>query len=209
MRSRKQVQIKGKPKFAVLVDGETEFWYLQMLKRNEKLIKVDIKPEIPQKKKLIDQYSKVIELSKHYDMVFWIIDLDTVLNESRQAKKGVEKPIDVLINYKKTIEDKHKTIILIINQPCLEFWFLTHFVSTSKTFKDCEEAGKQLVKYIPDYTKTEKFLVKQDDDIYKKLRAKLGVAIAESRKMPAFDKSTPYNGLTEMHKFFDELAILP
>lgn len=110
MRSRKQVQLKGKPKFAVLVDGETEFWYLQMLKRNEKLIKVDIKPEIPQKKKLIDQYSKVIELSKDYDMVFWIIDLDTVLNESRQAKKGIEKPIDVLIKYKKTIEVKHKTL---------------------------------------------------------------------------------------------------
>ncbi len=59
-------ELKGKSKFAIVVDGETEFWYLQMLKRNERLIKVDIKPEIPQKKKLADQYSKVIDLSKSY-----------------------------------------------------------------------------------------------------------------------------------------------
>ena len=208
MRIRNQIQLRGKPKFAVIVDGETEFWYLQMLKRNERFIKVDIKPEIPQKKKLIDQYLKVIELSNDYDIVFWIIDLDTVLSESRQAKKGVEKPIDVLLKFKKTIEDTHKNIILIINQPCLEFWFLIHFVATAKAFIDCDEAGKQLTKYLPDYAKTEKFFVKQDDDIYKKLRAQLGDAIAKSSKMPAFDKSTPYNGLTEMHKFFDKLGIV-
>jgi len=59
MRVRKQIQLKGKPKYVVIVDGETEFWYMQMLKRNEKLIKVDIKPEIPQKKKLADLYLAV------------------------------------------------------------------------------------------------------------------------------------------------------
>lgn len=208
MRDRKQLQLKGKPKYAVLVDGETEFWYLQMLKRNERLIKVDIKPEIPQKKKLADQFSKAIELSKDYDMVFWIIDLDTVLNESQQAKKGVENPIEVLLKYKQTIADKHKNIILIINQPCLEFWFLIHFVSTSKAFTNCDEARKQLVKHLPDYDKTEKYFVKQDDDIYKKLRSKLGEAISKSSKMPTFNKSAPYNGLTEMHKFFDKLGIV-
>jgi hypothetical protein len=208
MRIKKQIQPKGKPKIAVIVDGETEFWYLQMLKRNEKLIKVDIKPEIPQRKKLSDQFLKVIELSNDYDMVHWIIDLDTVLSESLQAKKEVESPIDLLSKYKKTIEDKHNNIVVVINQPCLEFWFLNHFVTTAKEFANCNEVGKQLTKHFTDYAKTEKFFVKQDNDIYKKLRPKLGEAIAKSRKMSAFDKTNPYKGLTEMYKLFDSLGLV-
>ncbi len=207
MRTRKHISPKGKPKFAVIVDGETEFWYLQMLKRNEKQIKVDIKPEIPQKKKLQDQNLKVRELANDYDRVFWIIDMDTILGESLQTKKGVEKPIDILTKYKKEIAEKYDNIVVVINQPCLEFWFLTHFVATTKSFTNCDEAGNDLTKHIKDYTKTEKFFVKQNDDIYIKLRPRLEEAIARSRKMPAFDKDSPYSGLTEMHRFFDSLEI--
>ena len=54
---------KTNPVFAVVVDGETEAWYLQMLKRNERHIRVSIKPEIPAKKSLEDQYKLVCELS--------------------------------------------------------------------------------------------------------------------------------------------------
>lgn len=207
MRIRKHIQPKGKPKFAVIVDGETEFWYLQMLKRNEKEIKVDIKPEIPQKKKLADLYLKVKELANDYDRVFWIIDMDTILSESQQAKKGAEKPIDKLHAYKKEIAEKYNNVIMIINQPCLEFWFLTHFVATTKSFANCEEAGKDLTKHIKDYTKTEKFFVKQNDDIYIKLRPRLEEAVIRSKKMPAFDKDSSYSGLTEMYKLFDSLDI--
>jgi hypothetical protein len=207
MRVRKQIQLKGKPKYVVIVDGETEFWYMQMLKRNEKLIKVDIKPEIPQKKKLADLYSKVKEVANDYDGVFWIVDMDTILNESLQAKNRSEKPIDIFTKYKKEIEGKYDNVVVVINQPCLEFWFLTHYVATTKSFANCDEAGKNLTKHIKDYTKTEKFFVKQNDDIYIKLRPRLEDAIASSRKMPAFDKDSPYSGLTEMHKLFDILEI--
>ena len=64
MRQNRKIPLKEKPKYAIVVDGETEFWYIQMLKRNERLISVDLKPEIPQRKKLSEQYAKVIELSK-------------------------------------------------------------------------------------------------------------------------------------------------
>jgi hypothetical protein len=80
-------------------------------------------------------------------------------------------------------------------------------VATTKSFANCDEAGKDLTKHIKDYTKTEKFFVKQNDDIYIKLRPRLEEAIARSRKMPAFDKDSPCSGLTEMHKFFDSLDI--
>ena len=51
MRIPKKI-IKSNPSYAVVVDGETEIWYLQMLKRNERDIRVSIKPEIPNKKRI-------------------------------------------------------------------------------------------------------------------------------------------------------------
>ncbi len=51
MRKPKKKRPKTDPAFAIVVDGETEMWYLQMLKRNERDIRVSIRPEIPNKKK--------------------------------------------------------------------------------------------------------------------------------------------------------------
>ena len=62
------------PTFAFVVDGQTEIWYLQMFRKNEqkdKGIKINIKPEIPQKKKLEDQFATVCkQANSEYDRVF-------------------------------------------------------------------------------------------------------------------------------------------
>jgi hypothetical protein len=205
MRTKRQIPIQGKQKFAVVIDGETEFWYLQMIKRNERQIKVDIKPEIPQKKKLSDQYSKVIELSNSYDKVYWVIDLDVILSESMLAKKGARKTIDIVIQYKGVLENKHKNIIVVINQPCLEFWFLIHFELTAQQFSNCDEAGRRLKKNLLDYEKTEKYFTKQDNDIYLKLKPYLKTAIDNSKQLPTFDKENLNAGVSEMFKFFDDI----
>lgn len=207
MRTKRQLPFKNKIKIAAVVDGETEFWYLQMLKRNESDMPVDIKPEIPQKKKLSDQYKKVIELSKIYDKVLWIVDLDVILNESAVAKGSSLKALDIFLNYKKAIEEKEKDIIIVINQPCLEFWFLIHFEYTTQPFTNCENAGKLLKKYLDDYVKSEKYYTKQDNDIYMKLKAKLPNAIKNSNKFEPFDRNNPNNGLSEMFKLFEVLGI--
>jgi len=207
MRNKRPIPLKAKPKFAIVVDGETEFWYFQMLKRNEKLIKVDIKPEIPQRKKLSDLYSKVIELANSYDKVYWIIDLDVILSESLQAKKGQQKAIDIFLEYKRIIENKYKNVIVIINQPCIEFWFLIHFKYTAQQFSNCDGAGKQLKKHIPDYAKSEKFFTKQDNDIYLKLKFHIAKALSNSKKLPLFNKANPSRGLSEMSKLFEDIGI--
>lgn len=207
MRTKRQIPFKGKPRFAIVIDGETEFWYLQMIKRNERQIKVDIKPEIPQKKKLSDQYLKVLELSESYDKVYWVVDLDVILSESLLAKKGNTKSIDSFIQYKGVIENKHKNVIVVINQPCLEFWFLIHFELTAQQFSNCEEAGKKLKKHLTDYAKTEKYFTKQDNDIYLKLKPFLKTAISNSKKSPSFDKENLSKGVSEMFKFFEDIGL--
>lgn len=162
-----------------------------MLKRNERALPVDLKPEIPQKKALKDQFIKAVELSKDYDKVFWIIDYDVVASESRQAKKGRKPAFQELREYCAKIEAKHHKVKIIINNPCLEFWFLLHFELTEKPFNNCESAAKQLSKYLTGYEKTQRYYTRQGDDIYLKLKPYLDTAISNAEKLGTFYFDAP------------------
>jgi hypothetical protein len=203
MRKSKPIPFKAKPKFAFVVDGDCEFWYIQMLKRNERSISVDLKPEIPQRKKLSDQYTKVVELSKDYNKVFWIIDFDVINTETLKAKKGSKTALQQFKEYFTEIEKKYTNIQIIINNPCLEYWILLHFEPTSKYFDNCERATKQLKKYLADYDKSQLYYTKQDNDIYLKLKPHLKDAIKNAKKLDAFDFKNPHAGMAEMQLFFE------
>ncbi|WP_040626672.1 hypothetical protein [Mucilaginibacter paludis] len=58
--------------YAVVVDGQTEMWYLQMLKRNEPNCTITVKPELPKKKTLDDQCRLV---SRQFDIVVYLLYL--------------------------------------------------------------------------------------------------------------------------------------
>ena len=207
MRINRTLHIKSKPKFAFVVDGECEFWYIQMLKRNERQISVDLKPEIPQRKKLIDQYAKVIELSKDYDKVFWIIDFDVINSETRQAKKGKETALQEFKKYYNDINKRFENIFIIINNPCLEYWILLHFQSTSKYFDSCDSATKELKKHLTNYEKTQSYYTKQDNDIYLKLKPNLNNAISNAKKLKELDFENPHTAISEMQIFFENKEI--
>lgn len=203
MRKNRAIPFSNKIKFAIIVDGDCESWYFQMLRRNEKGINVDLKPEIPQKKKLKEQFEKVIEQSKHYDKVFWIVDYDVINSEATLAKKGTETASQEFKKYVNLLEKEHKNVIVIINNPCLEFWILLHFEATGKYFDNCEGAFKQLKKHLPDYEKTSKYFTKQDSDIYLKLKPKLKTAIANAKKLKAFDLDNPKMAITQMQLLYE------
>lgn len=206
MRTKRNTP-KRKPRYAFIVEGECEFWYIQMLKRNERSLRVDLKPEIPQKKKLKDQFKKVIESSKEYDKVFWIIDFDVLIKESREIKKGAKTPIQFLKECVQKISSKYNNIEVIINNPCVEFWILLHFDSTGKFFTTCENVTKELKKHLPDYEKTEKYYTKQNDDIYKKLKPNLKAAIDNTKKVNSFDFNNPETGTCQMQTIFETKSI--
>lgn len=67
-----------------------------MLKRNEREIRVSIKPEIPNKKSVKEQYNMVCDLAnKEYVKAFWIKDFDTLVKEEKEAPKGKQLPIKI------------------------------------------------------------------------------------------------------------------
>lgn len=208
MRRPKSKPPKTNPAFAVVVDGETEVWYLQMLKRNERQIRVSIKPEIPSKKSVEEQYNLVCDLAgKEFTKIFWIIDLDTVIREENEAPKGKRSPLKSFEEYRTDLTKNYENVVVIVNNPCLEFWFLLHFEKTSKYFSNCSSAETELKKHLKNYEKTQKFFTKQNDDIYLKLKLNLKTALHNSIALGYFDNENPKKAMCEMELLFqsDEL----
>ena len=191
--------------FAVVVDGETEYWYLQMLKQNEPDILFNIAPKILQKKNIDHQYKLVTTLSEEeYDKVFWIVDLDVLLKEERE-KRNSTSPLQQFLNYYKSLS-KQKKIVVIVNNPCLEYWFLLHFQKTNKVFTACTDAEKQVSQHLEGYEKTEKFF-KKDNDIYKQLKPYLQTARKNATALGSFDTHNHSKAMCEMPLLFQELKL--
>ncbi len=208
-RKRKKISQPKKDVFAIIADGETEVWYFQMLKRNEPYLQINVEPKIPQKKRLSEQYKEVIELAEDYTKIFWIIDLDDIIKKSNETKKRDKTKIQELKEYLKELEkEKFKNVITILNNPCLEYWFLLHFEKTAKHFPKCSSSVKQLKKYLKDYTKNQKYFTKQNNDIYLKLKPKLSTAIKNSKSVHRKNLNDLDRAICEMSLFFETKEII-
>jgi len=202
---RKGRNIPTKQSFAVVVDGETEYWYLQMLKHNEPNFPFKIKPQILQKKNIDQQYKLVTELSEEeYDKVFWIVDLDVLLKEEREKKSNPSSLRKFLEYWGKL--SKQKKIVVIVNNPCLEYWFLLHFQKTNKVFTACTNAEKEVSQHLKGYEKTEKFF-KKDNDIYKQLKPRLQTAINNATALGSFEVNQYKKAMCEMPLLFNTLQL--
>lgn len=119
------------------------------------------------------------------------------------AKKGEVTQIQKLKRYLNDLENKYENVITILNNPCLEFWFLLHFEQTTKYFSKCSDAEKQLKKQLIDYEKTQKYFTKQDNDIYLKLKSKLSVALTNAQRTKRKNLDEIKLGVCEMNLFFE------
>ncbi len=206
MRKSRRVPIKTKPTFVFVVDGKTEVWYLNMLMRNERDIRVTIKPEIPHRKSLKDQYKLVCDLSeKEFSKVFWIVDFDTIIKEDKEALKGKTSPLKLFKEYRTHLIEKCKNVVVIVNNPCLEFWFLLHFSKTAKQFNNCSNAERELKKHLINYEKSQRYFTKQNDDIYLKLKPYLKTALDNSMALGNFDDDNPQRAMCEMELLFNSV----
>lgn len=202
MRTGRKIQTKQS--FAVVVDGETEYWYLQMLKQNEPDILFNIAPKILQKKNIDHQYKLVTTLSEEeYDKVFWIVDLDVLLKEERE-KRNSTSSLQQFLNYYKSLSKQQK-IVVIVNNPCLEYWFLLHY-EKGKVFTACASAEREVRKHLKGYEKTEKFF-KKDNDIYKQLKPYLQTAKKNATALGSFDTHNHSKAMCEMPLLFNTLQL--
>ena len=199
-----------------MADGETEIWYRQMMKQNERQVRLTIKPELPKKKHIEDQCELVCKLAQEeYDKVFWIVDLDQIKKEQREmlskkkkgkgSKKSKKDPMRTFIEcQEKVLHGKKyaKRVRVIVNTPCLECWFLLHYTHTDKSFGGYEELAKALKKHMKDYNKSEGYFKQKNNDIYLKLKPRLKKAMEHSDRLGSFEPKDPSRAVSEMPQFF-------
>ncbi|GHV56911.1 hypothetical protein FACS1894182_04490 [Bacteroidia bacterium] len=207
MRTTNKRPVQSKKVFSFVVDGECEFWYLQMMKDNEKPLNIHISPEIYKKKTLDEQYKRVVELKEISAKVFWIVDFDVVNKETQEGIRGQKSKLTKFKELYQKIKC-YPNIEIIVNNPCFEFWILLHFANTTRFYESYKKLLPHLQKYLSDYEKTEKYYIQSNPDIYKRLRRDLKTAIGNAEKQGDFDfENCKTKGVAEMHKFFNDAGI--
>ena len=109
-----------------------------------------------------------------------------------------------LIGRQKTIYGWMKNILVIINNPCLEYWFILHFRKTTRFFQDYAALLPELRK-IPDlsqYDKCETYY-NNHPDIYERLDKNNGLEKARKNAVPFDLDSCDNRGGSEMNLIFD------
>lgn len=192
-RKRRNLRLK----YAVLGEGFTEQLYLKHLK-NYKNYRYGIRPSlfddigIENAERIIDEL-----LDSGCDRIVFLTDCDTIINQNKRSsfKKFVEKYKDV------------EEVIICDSMPCIEYWFLLHFIFTTKEFCSYDEVVRELKRYIEDYSKKKVYLEK--DKWFRKLIYNNGLERAYSNAKKGVDslhlnnvgKFFPY---TRIYELIDE-----
>lgn len=204
--SRPTKQRKLNNTIAVIADGQTEKWYLERVKVHypcDALKSTKIEPQLPQKK----QIAELVELAKAkveegYPKVILLVDFDEVLSNAEEFREFKHF-------YQEYHKDNHNdwmnNLLLIVNNPCLEYWYLLHFNSTGKFYNGYSEMEVDLHRFLPDYNKGERYYC-GNPDIYTRLGDTIGLTKARNNARPflPFDIQTcRERGVSEMSKIFD------
>ena len=133
--------------------------------------------------------------------------IKTIIKEETETPKGKKSTLKIFEEYKTNLTTNYPNVFVVVNNPCLEFWFLLHFEKTSKYFNTCSSAEAELKKHLKNYEKTQKFFTKQNDDIYLKLKPNLKTGLTNYIALGNFDNENPKKAMCEMELLFqsDEL----
>lgn len=136
-----------------------------------------------------------------------VLDLDTVLKEKREMKGGSSafRKLEEYFDKLREIEN----VRVLINTPCLEYWFLLHEKQTGRYFDKCSPVEDLLKKsnLLPGYEKSLKYFKNSRTNVYKRLRPHLEKAIRNARVLGSFDIDNPETAKAETFMLFQILGI--
>lgn len=155
-----------KKSIAIIGEGLTEWMYFDHIRKNRRY-SFSLKPDLPKHSNYMYIFSKAKELcAKGFDIVFCVLDIDTILREN------------TLQEFRKSCRQLPKRVVPITSNPCIEIWFLMHFMKTpqSRIYESYEAVKKVLRIHLEKYDKTEEYL--SSSGIFNKLEKDNGLEIA-------------------------------
>lgn len=213
--ARERKQRKGKESIAIIVDGKDEKWYVNKVKVHypcNALRIAKVKPELPERKKVQELFDFAKgKLDEEYTFVLLIFDMDEPLKDPSEFAKFKELYSKYLLASKDKLVGRQKStygwmsqILVIINNPCLEYWYLLHYRKTTKHFSDYDGLKNELRK-IPElfqYDKCEAYY-NNHPDIYERLEKNNGLENARKNAIPFDPNTCDSQGCSEMNLMFD------
>ncbi len=210
----------AKEAIAIIVDGQTEKWYLAKVKDNypcTALKTVKVKPELPEYKRIQDLFDLAKnKLDEEYTFVILIVDLDEPRNDSSELAKFNDLYGKYLLAKKDKLSGKQKdkyawmkNILVIVNNPCFEYWHLLHFGKTNKSYKNYKSLLPDLKKKpnFANYDKTDSFY-NNTPNIFERLGGIDGLIKARDNAVEFDLKTLESEGCSEMNamfEYFDQL----
>ena len=206
---------QGHNAITLIVDGKDEKWYVNKVKEHypcDALKTIKLNPELPERKKVQELFDLAKDkINKGYTFVVLIIDLDDPLKDANEFNKFKElygkyvaAQANTLVGRQKSNYDLMKNLLLIVNNPCLEYWYLLHYSKTTKFFSDFAALSPTLHK-IPDFSKYEKCerYYNNHPDIYERLNKNNGLTTARTNAIPFVLETCTNQGCSEMNLMFD------
>lgn len=204
---------KSNPSIVVIVDGKDEKWYVQKVREHYPsalLRQVRIVPELAQRKKIAqlidDAKSRLDDGCTH---VVLIVDFDDIGKDVRELERFKElytqyagvKGKNAAVGKKYKWMEK---LTLIVNSPCVEFWYMLHFGKTTKYYPDFAQLKHDLTRIpvLHDYDKGEDYY-NNNPDIYMRLGGDKGLKEARKNAVSFDLEQCKSKGFSEMDKLFD------
>lgn len=201
-RQRRRIkQRNSHATLAIIVDGETERWYLQMMRQVENYRTIRIEPDL-QKLNLERQFGLVCEKAKEVDQVIWLLDTDTLIKELEEDNTG-----QLYNQWNSYISraNRMSNVEILFNTPCLEYWFLLHLQNTSAAYNQCTPIERILNNSdaLENYEKTEKYYKNPRLNIYERLLEFLPLAKQRANSLGRFNLHQHRNPKAEMYRVFE------
>lgn len=176
---------KAKKQFRKVVHiyctGETEKNYVQALKQDRYMnrsLSIEIMPKLRCSFKEICQgiADDLRESETEYIQgIYLLIDLDEFY-----AKNKIDLYKKKTASLSK-LDKSGSKLLFIETRPCIEFWFLLHYVKIDRVFSACDQVVAMLKRpgRLPSYDKTQLYT----QQVYNLLKDKLGDAIQRSQEI--------------------------
>lgn len=148
MGGRRQNKLELRGNVYIVGEGITEQYYFSHLKFLQKYSYV-VKPRFFGKTSISEIEKSVVKLLLGGVSVICFFDADV------SARDAVEK--ENLNKFRRKYAN-NRQVILCDSFPSIEFWFLLHFLKTTRNFQSADEVLTALKRYIPDFSKDCSFL---------------------------------------------------
>lgn len=191
--------------FAIIGEGETEWYYFNRLNRHENY-SFKVKPELPYTSHWSGIIDKAVDESQNpYDRIFCVLDVDDIIADQKEYQRYKTR-VSGLQKKKKT-----RKITMIETMPCIEYWFLLHYRTSfsTKEYQSFSELKHDLLKAIPDYEKKITYFKKCD--FYKKVtndhnleNAMRYARMLEDRHKDSDSRTFPYSDIFKLVEGFQD-----